>query len=149
VLIPDHYPGYISWDQFPKNQQQLRDNSNKAYSFSKGASKMGSSLLSGLINCDYCGRKLTAKYSERDGKCVRYICRGSVRTTGQTENCFTTSGRKPEQAVVRQVFETVQPIAVNAAIEAEKQFSAECSECQQNLELALEQARYEANRRQR
>jgi len=149
VLIPDHHPGYISWDQFLKNQQQLRDNSNKVYPFSKGASKMGTSLLSGLINCARCGRKLTVKYSGRDGNCVRYICRGSVRSTGQTENCFTTSGRKLEQAVVREVLKAVQPIAVNAAIEAEKQLAAQCSERQQHLELALEQARYEANRRQR
>jgi len=149
VLIPDHHSPYISWDQFLKNQQQLKENSNKVFPSSKGATKMGKSLLSGLINCGHCGRKLTVKYSGRDGRNVRYICGGSVRTTGHTENCFRSSGRKLEQAIVREVFQTVQPIAVNAAIEAEKQLSAECSERQQHLELALEQARYEANRRQR
>jgi len=149
VLIPDHHPAYISWDQFIRNQHQLRDNSNKVYPSSKGAPKMGSSLLSGLINCGHCGRKLTVKYSGRNASSVRYICRGSVRTTGQTANCLTTNGKKLEAAVVGELLNTVQPIAIHAAIEAEKQLSAERTERQQHLELALEQARYEAERRQR
>lgn len=149
VLLPEHHQGYISWDTFLKNQQQLWENSNKVFPNSKGAPKKGRSLLSGLINCAHCGRKLTVKYSGRNGSSVRYICRGSVRTTGQTKNCFTTSGRKLEQAVVREIFKIVQPLAINAAIEAEKKLSAECSERQQYLGLALEQARYESHRRQR
>ena len=149
VFISDHHTGYISWEQFIRNQKQLGENSNKIYPASKGAPKMGSSLLSGLINCGHCGRKLTVKYGGRNGKSVRYTCRGSVRTTGQTENCLTTNGRKLEAALVREVLNTVRPMAIHAAIEAERQLSTECSERQQHLELALEQARYEAERRQR
>ena len=149
VLIYNHHTGYISWEQFIRNQQQLRENSNKIYPASKGAPKMGSSVLSGLINCGHCGRKLTVKYSGRDGRSVRYICRGSFRTTGQTDNCITANGKKLEAAIVREVLNTVHPIAIHAAIAAEQQLLAERTQREQHLELALEQARYEANRRQR
>jgi hypothetical protein len=149
VLLVGHHPGYISWEKFLQNQQQLRENSNKLSPFSKGAPKMGQSLFAGLIRCGHCGRKLAVKYSGRDGQSVRYICRGSFNTTGQIDKCFSTSARKLEQAIVQEVLKIIQPAALNAAMAAEKNLQAECSERQKHLELALEQARYEAARRQR
>ena len=65
VLLLDHHPGYISWEKFLQNQQKLRDNSNQLSPFAKGAPKMGSSLLAGLMQCGHCGRKLAVKYSGR------------------------------------------------------------------------------------
>jgi len=149
VLLSDHHQGYISWDRFLKNQQQLRENSNKVNPGSKGAPKMGNSLLSGLMHCGHCSRKATIKYSGRDGKTVSFMCRSAVRTTGQTKKCFTISGRKLENAVVRELLKTIQPAAIKAAIGAEEKLSAQSSERQENLELELKQAHYEADRRSR
>lgn len=149
VLIVGHHQGYISWEKFLQNQERIRDNSNKLSPFSKGAPKMGSSLLTGVMICGHCGRKLTPKYSGRDGKSVRYICRGAVATTGQSDQCFSTNASKLEQAVVQEVLKIIQPAAIDAAIAAEQKLSSESSARQKSLELALEQARYEAERRQR
>jgi len=149
VLLLDHHPGYISWEKFLQNQQKLRDNSNQLSPFAKGAPKMGSSLLAGLMQCGHCGRKLAVKYSGRDGQSVRYICCGSFNTTGQSDKCFSTGARKLEQAIVQEVLKVIQPAALNAAMAAEKKLQAECTERQKHLALALEQARYEAARRQR
>jgi DNA invertase Pin-like site-specific DNA recombinase len=149
VLILGHHQGYISWEKFLQNQERIRDNSNKLSPFSKGAPKMGSSLLTGLMVCGHCGRKLTPKYSGRDGKSVRYICRGATATTGETNKCFSTNANKLEQAVVQEVLKIIQPAGIDAAIAAEKKLSSESSARQKSLELALEQARYDAERRQR
>jgi DNA invertase Pin-like site-specific DNA recombinase len=149
VLILDHHPGYISWEKFLRNQERIRENSNKHRPFSKGAAKMGSSLLSGLMVCGHCGRKLMPKYSGRDGKSVRYICRGVAATTGQTDKCFSTNARKLEQVVVQEILKILQPAAIDAAIAAEQKLSSESSARQKSLELELEQARYDAERRQR
>ena len=149
VLIRNHHQGYINWEHFLENQHQLHENANKLIPSAKGAAKMGVSLLVGLISCAHCGRKLLAKYSGHNGKSVRYICRGGVATTGQTDKCFSTSARKLEQAVVQEVLKTIQPAAITAAIAAEKKLACECSESQKRIELALEQARYEAERRER
>lgn len=146
VLILDHHRGYISWQQFLENQKQLRENTNQNSAFSKGAPKMGSSLLAGLIRCGHCGRKLTVKYNAQS---VRYICRGDFATTGQAEKCFATSGRKLEDAVSAEVLKTIAPAAIDAAIEAENKLQQQVSERQKMLELELEQARYEAGRRER
>jgi DNA invertase Pin-like site-specific DNA recombinase len=149
VLIFNHHRAYISWERFLQNQQQLRDNSNKLSPFTKGAPKMGSSLLAGLLHCGHCGRKLSVKYSGRHGQTVRYLCRGAFGTTGQIAKCFSTSAKKLEEAVVAEVLKTVQPAAVGAAIEAQRKLQAQSSERQKMLELELEQARYEAERRER
>jgi DNA invertase Pin-like site-specific DNA recombinase len=149
VLIIGHHQGYISWEKYLRNQERIRENSNKLSPFSKGAPKMGSSLLTGLMVCGHCGRKLTPKYSGRDGKSVRYICRGTVATTGQTDKCFSTNARKLEQAVVQEALKIIQPAAIDAAMAAEQKLVSESSARQKSLELALEKARYEAERRQR
>jgi DNA invertase Pin-like site-specific DNA recombinase len=149
VLIPNHHPGYISWEKFLKNQEQIRENANKLSPFSKGAAKKGKSLLAGLIHCGHCGHKLAVKYRGRDGKSIGYLCFGNFNKTGQTYKCFSTSARKLEAAIVQEVLKTIQPAAITAAIDAEKKLAAERSERQQHLELAFEQARYEADRRRR
>jgi hypothetical protein len=137
VLILGHHQGYISWEKFLQNQERIRDNSNKLSPFSKGAPKMGSSLLTGLMVCGHCGRKLTPKYSGRDGKSVRYICRGATATTGETNKCFSTNANKLEQAVVQEVLKIIQPAGIDAAIAAEKKLSSESSARQKSLENRL------------
>lgn len=110
---------------------------------------MGQSLLAGLLSCGHCGRKLSVKYSGRDGQSLNYFCRGDFATTGEIAKCFSISARKLEQAVVDEVLKTIRPAAITAAIDAEAKLITMASERQQQLELALEQARYEAARRQR
>lgn len=149
VLIPDHHRGYIHWEHFLNNQKVLRENTHKLTPFAQGAPKMGSSLLAGLLSCGHCGRKLSVKYSGREGQSVSYFCRGDFATTGETAKCFATSAKKLEHAVVEEVLKTIRPAAITAAIAAEAKLLTRRSERQQQLELALEQARYEAARRER
>ena len=62
VLLKDHHPGYIDWTEYESNQVRLASNS-----FSKtGGSKSGRggrALLSGLLSCARCGRRLQVSYS--------------------------------------------------------------------------------------
>ena len=59
VLLKDHYPAYISWEQFERNLHQLEANTNA----SLGVARHGPSLLSGLIVCGRCGRRMSTCYS--------------------------------------------------------------------------------------
>lgn len=149
VLLVNHHRGYISWERFLNNQKTLRENTHKLTPFAPGAPKMGQSLLAGLLSCGHCGRKLAVKYSGRDGESVSYFCRGDFATTGETAKCFSASAKKLERAVVEEVLKTIRPAAITAAIEAEAKLATMRSERQQQIELALEQARYEAARRER
>ena len=148
-LLLDHHAGYISWDRFMRNRQRLAENGGRTSSCCKGAARMGSSLLAGLIHCGHCGRRLSVKYSGRQGNSVRYVCPGAQSRGQALGQCYAISANKLEGTVVREVLQTIQPAGVAAALEAERQISSAKSERQRWLGLELEQARYEADRRER
>jgi hypothetical protein len=65
VLIPEHHPGYLCWEQYLKNQRLIAKNRAPGAGESGGAAKPGPALLSGLLRCGCCGRKLQVRYSGR------------------------------------------------------------------------------------
>lgn len=69
VLLVDHHPGYISWEEYVENQKRLEANVAFAGGEGSGAAKAGAALLSGLLRCGRCGRKLQVAYSGNDGRC--------------------------------------------------------------------------------
>jgi hypothetical protein len=58
ILIRDHHPGYISWDEYLRHQETLEANLARAAGERSGAPKSGPALLAGLLRCGRCGRKL-------------------------------------------------------------------------------------------
>ena len=59
VLIHDHHPGYISWDDYLANEARLAANRTNA-----GARppREGSALCQGIIGCGACGRPMCTRY---------------------------------------------------------------------------------------
>ena len=55
VLIPDHHPGFITWDRFEANQDKLRANWHAPRGHGGGAVREGSALLQGRLRCGRCG----------------------------------------------------------------------------------------------
>lgn len=144
VVIHDHHPGYIAWGEFLRNQKQLRGNLGRGDS-SSGAAKSGQALLAGLIRCARCGRKLHVTYSGMGGRVPRYSCRGGHISHGQ-EKCVSAGGLRLDEAVAEQVLEAVQPVGVAAALEAAALANCIDADKQTALSMALEKARYEADR---
>ena len=62
VFLPDHHPGYITLEEFEKNQKILENNSYQ-YPNSQGAARKGSALLPGLVFCQHCGRRMRVRYT--------------------------------------------------------------------------------------
>src|SRR5215831_4892359 len=63
VLIKGHHEGYISWDEFERNQRLIADNANRRSNMGRGSLRGGEALLPGLLRCARCGRKLKVAYS--------------------------------------------------------------------------------------
>jgi hypothetical protein len=59
VLLKDHYPAYITWEQFARQQQQLAANATTR----RGVLRPGPSLLTGLLICGRCGWRMMAMYT--------------------------------------------------------------------------------------
>ena len=133
--------GYITWEEFERNQGVIANNATgKGSATVKGAVRRGELLLPGLLRCGHCGRKLHVSYS---GKLGRYSCYGA-RTNHGTARCISISGLSIDAAVGAEVLRILKPLGIDAAVKAIETQTSKTSAAQRQLELSLQQARYEA-----
>jgi DNA invertase Pin-like site-specific DNA recombinase len=145
VLIKDQHPGYITWEEYQKNQELIADNFKKHGQACRGPVLGGTGLLPGLLRCKRCGRKLAVHYGGKNGKVPTYTCSGARIQRGFSY-CLSFGGLRVDQAVSREVLQVVKPIAMDAAFQALEQVNQEEEEELRLLRLELEQAEYEAER---
>ena len=143
VLLRDHHPGYIFWEQYERNQQMLTENSHLRSGTGRKSGRGGRSLLAGLLRCRRCGRMLHVKYAGNGGKVPRYYCAGESREI-RTEWCMSFGGLRPDQEVTEEILGAIGGNAIQAALEAAERITQQRSEQRRAHSLELEQARYEA-----
>ena len=148
VLIPDRHEGYITWNQFEQVDQMLTKNSQAWCASSPGAPKQGPALLSGLLRCRKCGRKLMVNYTGQKHDAVRYQCRRGVLDQGEPK-CISFGGTTVDEAIAREVLRVVRPAAMEAAHLAARQKMDKQDELLRALGVELQAARYEAERARR
>lgn len=148
VLIQDHHEGYLSWADYERNLGLIADNANGKNPMSRGALRRGEALLAGLLRCGHCGRKLHVSYSGKDGDTGRYHCRGSQINHGG-DRCISFGGMRIDRAVAAEVVDRLSPLGIEAALGAQETRSRASEDKRRQLELALEQARYEVGRARR
>ena len=143
VLLKDHHDGYIDWAEFERNQKQLAVN---AYGKLGGAKsgRGGRGLLAGLLSCGRCGRRLVVSYSGRSPGQPVYRCDRPNLMLGMPR-CFTFGGLRVDAAVAQELLRAVEPMAIEAAVEAGRRYMEARREQQRIVELELQQARYEAS----
>jgi DNA invertase Pin-like site-specific DNA recombinase len=141
ALIRDHHPGYISWEQFERNQQRLEENAHMKGTITRQAARGGRGLLAGLLRCTRCGRMLHVVY-DRAGY-ARYQCREANRTQA-APRCLGFGARRPDEAVSAAILTVVQGHALQAAIEAGDLAEQHDADQHRALALELEQAHYQA-----
>jgi DNA invertase Pin-like site-specific DNA recombinase len=143
ALIPHSHEGYISWEEFEQIQQMISQNQTRDGVV--GAAKRGVALLSGLLRCRRCGRKLMVQYVGSKHNVLRYCCRRGRLDNGEP-NCIAFGGVPVDEAVGQQVLRVVAPGALEAAVFASKEESSRQDEVLGALDRELEAARYAANR---
>ena len=143
VLIKDHHQGYIDWPAFERNQKQLAVN---AYGMLGGAKsgRGGRALLAGMLSCGRCGRRLVVSYSGRPPGHPVYRCDRPNLMLG-APRCFTFGGSRVDAALARELLRAVEPMAIEAALEAGRRHMEVRQEQQRIVGLELQQARYDAS----
>ncbi|MDQ4069214.1 MAG: recombinase family protein, partial [Actinomycetota bacterium] len=109
VLIPDHHPGFVSWERFERTQDRLRANWRPPRGHGGGAVREGTALLQGLLRCGRCGRMMQTAYSGAKGNCPRYACSRAAQLYGSERHCQSLGGRRLEQRVLDEVFTVLAP----------------------------------------
>jgi DNA invertase Pin-like site-specific DNA recombinase len=149
VLIPEHHPGFVSWERFEHIQDQLRANWRPPRGQGGGAVREGTALLQGLVRCGRCGRMMQTAYSGAKGSCPRYACARGAQLYGTDQHCQSLGGRRLEQRVLDEVFAVLEPAALAATAKALQEAEAQHRQRLAVFELAVERARFEADRARR
>lgn len=146
VLLKDHHEGYICWKEFERIQQMLADNNTQFKERqSRGAPRVGSALLAGLLRCGRCGQKLLVHYTGREVGGLRYECRHGNLETAEPR-CIQFPGDLVDEAVSREVLRVLKPGAIQAAVESGQERSQQQDQVVRALELELKSAHYAADR---
>ncbi|MGB8436312.1 MAG: recombinase family protein, partial [Burkholderiales bacterium] len=148
VLLVDHHEGYLSWPEYERNQRLIADNANGKGMMVRGAVRKGEALLAGLLRCGHCGRRLLVSYNGTNGDVGRYNC-DATRSNPGAASCISFGALRVDEAVGGEIVRLLQPLGVEAAVQAITECEQQSGEKQRQLELALEQARYEAARARR
>jgi len=144
VLIRDHHPGYISWEKYEANQEKIAGNTLRwGGEMGNGPARSGEAMLGGLLRCGRCWHKLRVTYQSA-GR-ARYQCR-----TYAPDHCgYSFSSRNVDEAVCNEVLRAIQPAGVTAATQALARLSQHNEEEILQVRLAVENARYQADRYRR
>jgi excisionase family DNA binding protein len=149
VLICDHHPGYVSWERYETIQAQLRANWRPPRGQAGGAVREGSALLQGRLRCGRCGRMMQTGYSGTKGNCPRYVCGRAKQLYGGETMCQSIGGRRLEDRVLDELFAVLEPAALAATAQALAQADDAHTKRLAAFELAVERARFEADRARR
>lgn len=143
IVLRDHHPSYISWEQFRRNLEQLDDNRTFDAAQRRGAIREGSALLQGLVVCGVCGRRMTVR-SMPDGRRPIYVCAQLHKDfAGKTCQCMRGDGI--DAAVAQLLLAAIEPAQLTIALEAVEHLEAQARAIDHQWQLRLERARYEAD----
>jgi DNA invertase Pin-like site-specific DNA recombinase len=140
VLIQDNHPGYISWDQYLRNQQRLEDNCPDRRK-NRGAARDGAALLQGIVICGKCGRRMTLRYRDNT---YYYRCQLAYQEYGEPL-CQFIRGEDVDTEITTLLLQAMTPAQLSVSLQALQQVEAHTKQIEQHWQLRLERAEYEVD----
>jgi len=148
VCLPEHHPGYVTWDEYLATRERLRNNV-RPRGQGGGAAREGVALLQGILRCGRCGRRMQIAYSGNDGRVPRYACVRAHHLHGAEHACQSLGGTRLEKAVAAAFLEAITPAGVRACTEAVGELEQQHQQRLHGQRLAVERAEFETGRAQR
>lgn len=150
VLIREHHPGYINWDDYLENQQMLEQNqTNGPDQCSSGAAREGRALLQGLLLCGHCGRRLSPRYLGHGGIYPVYECTRRQTDTHYSSECVRIQADLIDQTISDRVLEILRPEQIEIALRAVKELERRSQAVDQQWRMRIERLEYQAQLAQR
>lgn len=141
VVLQNHHPGYISWEEFVENRRILLGNTNANQATDRhGAAHRGEALLQGLVLCGRCGCRMNVHYNQSwrtTPRRTRYLCKAA--------KCkWSVSASLIDKAVEALFLEALHPDAIALGLAVTEDIDHQQAELDRQWTLRLERARYEA-----
>ena len=138
VLYKDRLPAYITWERYLKNRQRIAQNRN--WRDCSGALRCGVALLSGVVTCGDCGRRMRTLYHAH-GK-AQYNCNSRLLRAGDSP-CHGVAARAVDDLVAQQVLRALEPAAVELSIQAHANVEQERNRLDKHWQQRRQRARYD------
>ena len=143
VLIHDHHPGYITWEQYLANERRLAANDTRA---GQRPAREGGALCQGIVRCGACGRSMSTRYQRGGGY---YECTHSRADHVATPGCRSVKTAVVDELVARRLLEALAPEEIKLALAAVDEVADRRARSTRAGELRVERSRYEAIRAER
>ena len=147
VIIWDAFPSYLSRSEYEANQAILARNRSRAPG-GPGRRQDGAALLTGIVLCGRCGRRMNVVYSGKDSQHVTYICCQQQRRYAQPV-CQRIPGRDVDRLVAKAILEALTPAQVELSLAVLHEVERQQAELCRQWELQLDGARYAVRLAQR
>lgn len=150
ILLRDHHPGYISWEEYMANQRRIAENRPDGLRSParRGAAREGAALLQGLALCGRCGRRMRTRYVGSTAR-PSYVCDGSDDGGTEFGSCWSVAAKMIDQAVEDLFLQAVTPPEVELSLAVAAETERQAAEVEKQWQMRLDQARYEARQAER
>ena len=131
TLVSDAHVGYISWEDYEKNEAQLTVNS-QAYAPKRfSPPREGPAKGQGLIICGVCGERMTVRYHQQRGQRIvpDYLCQSKSIEQGHAP-CQRIPGSDLDRAVGALLAERVTPEILAWTIAVQNELVQRAAEAQ-------------------
>lgn len=140
VCLHDRLPAYISWEAYLRHLRQVQANCPTR----QGVPRNGTALLSGLIHCGRCGRRMHTCYSNA-GQGGRYVCNYAQSHYGGPW-CQSVSSLVVDQAIRDLLLQALEPAALKVSLQVADDLEQERQRLHTLWEQRIERATYQAER---
>jgi DNA invertase Pin-like site-specific DNA recombinase len=146
ALLPEAHVGYITWDEYQRNQRALRENAQaRGRDRRQGPPGEGPALLQGLVLCGLCGQRMTVRYHLRKaGRVPDYVCQKEGIEHAE-RICQCIAGSDIDAAIGALLLETLTPMTLEVAMAVQHELQQRLNEADRLRRQHVERARYEAD----
>jgi excisionase family DNA binding protein len=146
VLIQNAHPGYISWEEFERNQVTLTH--NRAAWTLRGPNLLpheSAALLQGRLVCGVCGTRMQVRYNPREQRQrVSYLCH-NVSRHRPGKPCQSARAPAIDAAISALLLNTVTPAALRQVFAVHREMTARAERTERERRDELQRLRHAAD----
>ena len=131
-------------EEYERNLKILESNNHpRSEDGRKTPPREGSALIQGAAVCGICGKRMTVRYQNNSKELVPiYMCQRRSVEYGE-KICQSINGAKIDETISNLLLEMVNPLALEAALEVERELNSRKDEVSKYHMHQVERARYE------
>lgn len=146
VLLKDHHPAYIAFDDYERNACQLQANAAPGVGDPiSGPPREGQTLLQGLLICGACGHRMSIRYKSGKRTKATYACDWQKRQGYDCPACFTIHAGIVDPVIEKKIIAALTPANVAIAVGALDELEKRHGSLDKHWQMNIQRCQYEAD----